>query len=313
MNERKSLEGITGLFIQILKDRHVYILLFPWFALYVLYTILPITASWYYSLLDWNGFDLKGTFVGLANYKEVLQDKWFWNAVKNTFLFMMLSVPLRVFVALVLAVLLNSKIVPFRNFFRTMFFTPVVTTGAIIGIVMGLVLDPAGGPVNIMLQQAGLIKMPINFLGEATTAFPSAIVIWSWKWLGITLIYWLAALQTIPTDVYEAAEIDGAGRISTFFYITIPLVIPFAIIIVLITAVEATRIFPLMLTLTGGGPFFATEVIEIYIYRHAFLANIPRLGYASSAGVLFGLLFIVFAIAQTLLLKFARQHNQIGE
>jgi multiple sugar transport system permease protein len=81
----------------------------------------------------------------------------------------------------------------------------------------------------------------------------------------------------------------------------------------LITAVEATRIFPLMLTLTGGGPFFATEVIEIYIYRHAFLANIPRLGYASSAGVLFGLLFIVFAVAQTLLLRFARQRRQLGE
>jgi multiple sugar transport system permease protein len=313
MDKRTFSGRVLQLLMRIVKDRHVYIFLLPWFVLYVLYTILPIAASWYYSLLNWNGFDLRGTFVGLANYKEVLHDKWFWNAVKNTFLFMALSVPLRVFVALVLAVFLNSKVVPFRNFFRTVIFTPVVTTGAIIGVVMGLVLDPAGGPLNIMLQQAGLIKMPINFLGEATTAFPSAIIIWSWKWLGITLIYWLASLQTIPSELYEAAQIDGAGRINMFFYITIPLLIPFAIIIVLITAVEATRIFPLMLTLTGGGPFFATEVIEIYIYRHAFLANIPRLGYASSAGVLFGLLFIVFAVAQTLLLRFARQRRQLGE
>ena len=131
--------------------------------------------------------------------------------------------------------------------------------------------------------------------------------------LGITLIYWLASLQTVPTELYEAAKIDGAGHLSTFWYITVPLLIPFAIIITLITAVDAVRIFPLLLTLTGGGPFFATEVIEIYIYRHAFLANIPRLGYASAAAVLFGLAFIVFMLTQTAILQFARKRKQLQE
>ena len=302
-----------GPFTQIIQDRHLYLFLLPWFALFLLYTLWPICASWYYSFLDWNGFDAKGTFVGLANYKEILQDKWFWNAVKNTFWFMAVAVPARVILALLLAILLNSTVVPFRNFFRTIFFTPVVTTAAIVGIVMGLVLDPASGPVNLILRELGLINMPINFLGHAKTAFPSAIVIWTWKWLGITLIYWLASLQTVPTELYEAAKIDGAGHVSTFWYITVPLLIPFAIIITLITAVEAVRIFPLLLTLTGGGPFFATEVIEIYIYRHAFLANIPRLGYASAAAVLFGLAFIVFMLAQTAILQFARKRKQLQE
>jgi multiple sugar transport system permease protein len=299
--------GVKGLAARVAADRHLYVFLLPFFALFVLYTLIPIGASWYYSLLDWNGFQKKGTFVGLANFREIAADKYFWNAVRNTFLFVATAAPLRVAVALLLALVLNWRRVPAADFFRTVIFTPVVTTGAIIGVVMGLVLDPAGGPVNLLLKQAGLLKMPVNFLGEARTAFPSAVVVWSWKWLGITLIYWLAALQTIPRELYEAAQIDGAGGVRAFWFVTVPLLLPFAAIIVLITAVDATRVFELMLTLTGGGPFFATEVIEIYIYRFAFTANIPRLGYASAAAALFGLVFVAFTLSQTLAVRAARR------
>ncbi len=297
--------GARGVFARLAADRHIYVFLLPFVVLFVLFTLIPIGASWYYSLLDWNGFSKKGTFVGLANFSELVRDKYFWNAVRNTFLFVATAAPMRVVAALLFALVLNSGRVPAANLFRTVIFTPVVTTGAIIGIVMGLVLDPGGGPVDLLLKQAGLIKAPINFLGEAKTAFASSVVIWSWKWLGITLVYWLAALQTIPKELYEAAHIDGAGGLRTFFSITVPLLLPFAAIIVLITAVDATRIFELMLTLTGGGPFFATEVIEIYIYRFAFTANIPRLGYASAAAALFGIAFMVFTLSQTLALRAA--------
>jgi multiple sugar transport system permease protein len=223
----------------------------------------------------------------------------FWNADRNKILFVVTAAPLRVAAALLFALLLSSPRVPAAHFFRTVIFTPVVTTGAIIGVVMGLVLDPGGGPVNLLLKQAGLLATPVNFLGEARTAFPTAVVVWTWKWLGITLIYWLAALQTIPKELYEAAHMDGAGGMRTFLAVTVPLLLPFAAVIALITAVDATRVFELMLTLTGGGPFFATEVIEIYIYRFAFTANIPRLGYASAAAALFGLAFVAFTFAQT--------------
>jgi multiple sugar transport system permease protein len=302
--------GVRGLASRVAADRHLYVFLLPFVALFVLFTLIPIGASWYYSLLDWNGFQKKGAFVGLANYGEIVRDKYFWNAVGNTFLFVATAAPLRVVVALLLALVLNTRRVPAANFFRTVIFTPVVTTGAIIGVVMGLVLDPAGGPVNLLLKQAGLLKVPLNFLGEATTAFPSAVVIWSWKWLGITLIYWLAALQTIPRELYEAAQIDGAGGLRAFTYVTVPLLLPFAAIIILITAVDATRVFELMLTLTGGGPFFATEVIEIYIYRFAFTANIPRLGYASAAAALFGIVFMAFTLSQTLAVRVARRGSR---
>ena len=301
--------GSRGPLARMAADRHIYVFLLPWLAFFVLFTLIPIGASWYYSLLDWNGFEKTGEFVGLANFREIVRDKLFWNAVKNTFLFVLTAAPLRVVAALLFALVLNTGRVPAASFFRTVIFTPVVTTGAIIGIVMGLVLDPGGGPINLLLKQAGLIKIPVNFLGEARTAFPSAVVIWSWKWLGITLIYWLASLQTIPAELYEAAEIDGAGAVGSFFYITLPLLVPFAAIIALITAVDATRVFELMLTLTGGGPFFATEVIEIYIYRFAFTANIPRLGYASAAAALFGIGFMAFTLSQTAALRAVRRRG----
>jgi multiple sugar transport system permease protein len=289
------------------KDRWIYIFLLPTMILYSMYTIWPIGASWYYSLLDWNGFERSGRFIGLDNYRELIRDPLFWNAFRNTLTFLVISVPIRVGLALIFAVLLNSKRVPFSNFFRTALFLPVVTTAAIIGVVMRLILDPAGGPVNLILLDVGLLERPINFLGRAGTALYSAVGVWVWKWLGITLVYWLAALQTIPEELYEAARIDGANTLQLFWRITLPLLTPFTIIIVLITAVDATNVFDLMLTLTGGGPFFATEVIDIYIYRWAFASTIPRLGYASAAAVFFGLMFLVLALAQIFGGSYARR------
>lgn len=270
------------------RDRWLYLFLLPTVLLYGAYTIWPVLASVRYSLLDWNGFDSEGAFIGLANYVELASDPQFWNAFRITLTFLVIAVPLRVGLALILAVVLNNPRLPFAKIFRTALFLPVVTTGAIVGVVMRFILDPTGGPINVALLESGLLDRPVNFLGQAGLALYSAIGIWVWKWLGVTLIYWLAALQTIPKDLYEAARIDGADWGEQFRYVTLPLLVPFLVIITLITAVEATNVFDLMLTLTGGGPFYATEVIDIFVYRQAFAANIPRLGYASAAALFFG-------------------------
>lgn len=288
----------NGIVRRIWKDRWIYIFLLPTLVLYSMYTLWPIIASWYFSLLDWNGFSRSGRYVGLANYFELVRDPLFWNAFRNTFVFLIVAVPARVGLALVLAVILNNQRLPFANLFRTALFLPVVTTGAIIGVVMRFILDPAAGPVNLFLLDLGIIDRPVNFLGRANLALYSAIGVWVWKWLGITLIYWLAALQTIPQELYEAAQIDGAGTLGLFRHITLPMLTPFTIIIVLITAVDATNVFDLLLTLTGGGPFFASEVIDIYIYRWAFTSTIPRLGYASAAAIFFGIAVLLLTIAQ---------------
>lgn len=290
-------------------DRWMYLFLLPTVVLYGLFTLWPILVSYWYSLLDWNGFSQYRAFVGLANYAEVLRDPLFWNAMRNTFLFMLVTVPVRVGLSLVAAVVLNNPRLPLAALFRTALFLPVVTTTAIIGVVMVLIFDPAGGPINLALRNLRLIRQPVNFLGTSGTALYTVMGVHVWKWFGVTLIYWLAALQTIPRDLYEAARIDGANPWRIFRHVTVPLLRPFAVIIALLTAIDTLQVFDLMLTMTGGGPFFRTEVIEIFIYRQAFASASPRLGYASAAAVVFGLATLLLALLQALGLRHARRER----
>ncbi|QBY01265.1 sugar ABC transporter permease [Rhodophyticola sp. CCM32] len=283
-------------------DRAIYIFLLPTLLLVGAFTVYPIIASIGYSFQNWNGFATTGTYIGFDNYRELWQDRLFWNAFGNTMVFLLIAVPLRVGAALLIAIVLNARF-PGVRLFRTGIFLPVVTTAAIVGVVMRYILDPTGGPVNIALMQTGAIEAPINFLGNAGLALYSAVGIWVWKWLGITVIYWLAALQTIPTDLYEAAELDGANAWQKFTGVTFPMLIPFTIIITLITLIEATNVFDLILTLTGGGPFYGTEVIDIFVYRNAFINTVPRLGYASAAAILFGLIVSLATVLQVLAIR----------
>jgi len=269
-----------------------------------MYTVWPVIGTAWYSLLDWNGFQRSGSFTGLDNFKELFSDPLFWNSLKTTFVFLFIVVPLRFLFSLAVALLLNWKLFHFKSFFRTLIFIPVVTTSAIIGTTMNMFFDPSQGPVNIVLTALGVMKEQIFLLGNADTALFTAGIIWCWKWLGISLIYWIASLQSIPDELYESAHMDGANAWKAFLHITAPLLIPFAVIILILTVSDALRVFDLMLTLTKGGPFFKTDVIEIFIYRWAFGASTPRIGYASSAAVVFGGIFMILTVIQLLLQKF---------
>ncbi|SDE01545.1 carbohydrate ABC transporter permease [Auraticoccus monumenti] len=274
----------------------IYAFLLPTFVLYGMYTLYPIVASYWYSLVEWNGFTADQRFVGLDNYRAVLADPLFWSSVRTTLFFMLVVAPLRVLGAFALAVLLNSPKLPFAAFFRTAYFLPVVTTTAIVGVVTRFILDPASGPVSAVLNLFG--AGPVDLLGSSSTALVTAGLVYVWKFFGITMIYWLAALQTIPNDLYEAARLDGAGGLQVFRYITLPMLVPFLLIISVLTVEDCFHAFDLMQSMTAGGPFFSTEIIEIYIYRFAFAATIPQLGFASAAAVLFGVLVLLVVIAQ---------------
>jgi multiple sugar transport system permease protein len=285
----------------------VYVFLLPTIVLYGLFTLYPILASYWYSFLDWNGFEAVKTWVGLANYREALADPLFWKSFKVTVLFTVVAVPIKVLGAFGLAMVLNSPRMPWKGFFRTAFFLPVVTTTAIVGIVMQFVFDPASGPVNLLLIKLGVIDEGINFLGDSDTALWTVVAVFTWKWFGQTLIYWLAALQTISPEVYEAAAIDGAGPIRMTRFITLPLLKPFMIIITLLTLESTLQVFDLMLTMTGGGPFFSTQVMEIFIYTQAFASAAPRLGYASAVAVVFGLFICLVGLLQLVGIRAAQK------
>lgn len=286
----------------------ILIFLLPNTILYFLYTVYPAIATAVFSFFDWNGFQKTGTFCGLSNYIELFKDSFFRTSLKATFLFMLIVVPLRFGISLVFGLLLNWKKCKYKSLYRTMLFIPVVTTGAIIGTIMKMIFDAKYGPINIVLEKFGLIQAGKSLLGSADTVLVVAGCIWVWKWMGMSLIYWIASLQSIPEELYEASKIDGANPWQCFRMITAPLLKPFAAIILVLTIGDSLRVFDLMLTLTGGGPFFATETIELFIYRVAFTDRIPRLGYASAIATIFALIFCTITIIQNL----AKKRNSEG-
>ena len=196
--------------------------LLPNTLLYTIYTIAPAVMTAIYSLFDWNGFQASGTFYGIRNSIELFHDNVFFQSLKATFLFMLVVVPLRFLISLGFGLLLNSSACKFRSFFRTLLFLPVVTTGAIIGTIMIMIFDPSHGPVNIVLEKLGMLASGTNLLGSFDTALYTSGVIWTWKWMGMSLIYWIASLQSIPSELYEAAKIDGCGPFRIYWSVILP-------------------------------------------------------------------------------------------
>lgn len=295
------------------RHRFAYLMLVPGLILSGMFVFYPIFAAVFYAMQDWSGFNADIKFVGLQNFVNLFQDPIFWNAFGRSIYFLLGTVPAQLVLSLLLAMVLNNQLLKLSNLFRTMVFLPVVTPVAVIGIVWTFLLSPFNGPINGLLLDIGLISRPIDFLGSSDTVMPSVIGVYVWKWLGITLIYWLAALQTVPDDVYDAAKLDNCKGLRLVVLVVLPIIMPFAVAITLITMVSALNVFPLIMSMTNGGPFFGSEVMEIFIYRTAFASDdgtIPRLGYAAAAGVLFGMMILGLTILQSLATRMARRRAE---
>lgn len=283
-----------------------YAFILPQLTLVVAFALYPIAMTHVYSFYDWPGFGPLDRHVGWQNYLRVVNDELFWNAFHKSFVFMAGTVALQLPTALLIAILLNSERLFGRNVYRTLFFIPVVTTSAVIGIVMRSIFATHNGLVNNGLLFVGLIDRPVRWLAQADTAMIALIVVASWKWLGIKMIMWLAGLQSLPVELYDAAKVDGANAWQTFRFITVPLLVPVGVVVLLFSIVDALTAFDLIFTMTEGGPGFATEFMELYIYRYAFTSfagGLPQLGYASAAGVFFGLTVFLISLALSLLAR----------
>lgn len=296
---------------RIWDSRIDYLFLLPGMLVFGAFILYPIFASQYFSLLNWSGFDANQTFVGLANYAELLSDKFFWDAFGRSFLFTLGTVPVQMLVSLVFAIILNNKLLKLSSVFRTLIFLPVVTPVAVIGIVMTIMLSPFNGPINMAMLDLRLLSRPLDFLGDPKLVLWTLAAIYVWKWVGVTMVYWLAALQTVPAELYEAAKLDGVKNWQFTVFVVLPMIMPFAIVIALISAISALNVFPLIQSMTQGGPYFASEVIEVYIFRNAFATAgaIPRLGYASAAGVFFGVAIMGLTILQIVAVRHLRNRG----
>jgi multiple sugar transport system permease protein len=289
----------------------------PLMALLLTFVVYPIFGSLVYTLYRWNGIGAPEDFVGFANFRQIIHDSIFWRAVGHTFAYAIIVVPVQLLIALVLALVLNNKKLRFSSFYRTLFFLPVVTSPAVVGVVIQLMLSNFGDTLNGWLLDAHLIDSPVDWLGNPDFALGIIILVGIWQTLGYNLVYFLAGLQTIPEEVFEAARIDGAGRFRTFFHITVPLLRPVGMMIVILAFIGSFQVFDLVQVLTGGGPFFATEVVNTYIYHLAFGGNLaqatePNVGLASAASFFYGLLLIGFSVLQVLIFRSIARRRAAG-
>lgn len=251
----------------------------PSLVLYVLFMMYPIMSSLYLVTQKYRGFSKQ--FVGLANFTRMFQDQIFWQALGHNFLFMLVQIPLMVSLALVLAVILNRGIKRFKGTFRVLYFLPCVTSLVAYSVLFRILLQ-TNGLFNSLLMNLQLISQPVGWLNDGFWAKITIIIALTWRWTGYNMVFFLVGLQNIDSEIYEAAEVDGASKVRQFFAITLPLLVP----VILFSAVTSTngtmQLFdePNILTWEGG-PANATMTVALYIYRQAFVLNSDS-GYAAA-------------------------------
>lgn len=275
-----------------------YFYLFPFLLFFVAFTIWPMVASVTWSFTDFRVPGGSTTFIGLQNFRELLNDDLFKRSFVNTLIFGIGNTALKLPLALLLALLLTRKWAVGKTFFRTIYFLPIVVPTAIAGLIFAFLLHPLNGAVPNLLRDAGLISSRDNiFLGSRATAMMSIILVSVWQILGQYMIYWMAALQSVPESLTDAAQIDGATFWQELLYVTLPSIKPLAIIITFLGLVNAFGVFGIVLTLTGGGPGSQSYVTQLWVYDRAFTQMPFRYGYISAGGLLFALfVLVVFAL-----------------
>lgn len=263
---------------------------YPAMILFFIFYCIPIITSFIMSFTNWNIRRMDSPeFVGLKNFSRLFGDKYFLLAMKNTVLFAVATTIGIVILGLLLALLLNSA-VKGKSFFRTVFYLPAVLSLIVIGIMFKAVFKLDGGILNQILSAIGLSGMTHDWLGDGTTAMWCIVFVQIWKWSGFAMAIYLAGLQGIPDDYYEAARIDGANVWRRFRDVTLPLLTPAFTVVITMNTIGGFKVFEQVYVMTNGGPGNATQVLNTYIYKEFSKGSLGR----SSAMSL--LLFLVIAV-----------------
>lgn len=264
------------------------VLLICWMSFY------PMIRALLLSFRTGVGVHMK--FAGGYNYTRMIQDKVFIQALLNNFIYLIIQVPIMLLLALGLASMLNNKNLKFKGVFRTAIFLPCATSLVSYAIIFRA-LFALDGFVNTMLLKVGFIDMPINWLGNPTTAKMVIIIALIWRWTGYNMVFYLAGLQNIEYTIYEAAKIDGAGPFQQFGKITIPLLKPMILLTAIMSTNGTLQLFDESVNLTNGGPANATITMSHYIYKMSFEYS-PNFGYSTAMSFLVLILVAVLAFIQ---------------
>lgn len=279
---------------EIKKNKVPYTYIAPFYILFGLFGAFPILYAFYLSFQQWDGLN-RMRFIGLQNYKLLFNDPLFWKAAYNTiFIGIVAHVPMLLF-ALFIAFIINSGLVRFKEVFRTVYFLPVITSSVAISIVFLSIYGVRAGLANYVLTSIGL--PPIDWWGGfGQWVKPAIIIMFVWKWVGWNMVIYLAGLQSIPGELYEAGAIDGASMPQIFFRITLPLMKQIILFSLILSTIGALTIFdePYMLVGTVGGTDYAGLTLMVYLYREAF--EHVRFGYASAIAYMISAFIVIVAV-----------------
>ncbi|MFD1608213.1 carbohydrate ABC transporter permease [Oceanobacillus luteolus] len=281
------------------SKKHLMSALTPWLFLLpsiiiiATFLILPIIEAFRWSLLDYKLISNTSEFVGLANFKEIFADDMFWKALLNTILFVIIVLPMNIFLPMILAALVNQKLRTV-GLFRVLYYLPVVTP-IVVGAIMWKMLYSQNGAISNFLVSIGVLDQGMNFLTNSTTALIAVAFITAWKGLGYYMVMYLANLQSIPNQMYEAASIDGANTFQQFTKITMPMLVPSITLVSVLTIVNGLKVFEEIALTTNGGPAGATTTLVMYIYNKFMNLDVSI---ASAAGIVLLALAIFGSLIQ---------------
>ncbi|WP_036948720.1 MULTISPECIES: carbohydrate ABC transporter permease [Pseudobutyrivibrio] len=276
-----------------------WLFLTPATILIFIMSFYPIVQAFITSFKSGKGVNIKFADPLTYNYQRMLQDVIFKTSMKNTFLYLIVEVPVMLILAILLAQLLNNKDLKFKGIFRTCIFLPCATSLVSYSLIFKSMFATQG-LINTVLQNIGLTHENINFLGTASTARAIIIIALIWRWTGYNMVFYLAGLQNIEYSVYEAAKIDGANGWKTFWYITVPLLKPTIVMTAIMSINGTLQLFDESVNLTSGGPANSTITMSHYIYNQAFGQGVGNLGYTSAMSFV---VFIMVAILAFINLK----------
>ncbi len=281
-----------------------WLFLAPALVLIGVFFFLPVAAALLLSLTDFDIYAVASSentrFVGLDNYVQLLKTPLFWSSLRNTFYFALVGGPLTIAVSLGAALLLNAKLVRWRSVFRTIYFTPFVTTLVAVAIVWRYLYHTRYGLLNYALGALGI--EPIDWLGDPHWAMPAIILMAVWKNFGYNMLIFIAGLQSIPDELYDAANVDGAGPVRQFMNITLPMLGPTLLFVGVITMIGYFQLFAEPYVMTQGGPLRSTTSVVLYMYEEGF--RWWRMGYAAAIAFV---LFVVILIATLVQFRIQRE------
>lgn len=269
------------------------VLIAPTVLVFCAVIVYPLVSAIYLSLFSIFTPTLEGSFVGLENYRTLLSDGTFWNALGNTLIWTAGTLTLQVVFGVGMALVLHQNIW-FRSLARSLILLPYFLSTVVAVLVWKWLFNDLYGILNHLMLGAGIIDMPLDYLGSMPNAMISVILVGAWKYFPFVVIAVLARLQTIPEPLYEAARIDGAGPIARFFDITLPQLRDVLVVIIMLRAIWDFKEFDLIFLLTGGGPIASTQTLPLLVYKEAFALN--QMGMAAAYAVTMMAIMLVFML-----------------